>query len=399
MDSVEIVVRFAGTFCHVAQLAHGKSFRIGTAPDVDLPIDIAPLTSFPLVGSTAHGWVVRCPAGVPAIEYTEDLEITVTESEITLARGSRIDVAFGQVMISITRCAAARLSLPRPRASYVPHVFAAGSLAIHLVMLAAALVFADIDENTVPVLHMEPVLRPVKIARFPSEEQKQRARRFASPKPAKHAGSGGQRAATAAEPVPDGPREVAIHQARRAGIFGGDPDAWADLGKLLGTADFEKELADVGPIYDEDAANAAGFGGSQRKFDPTKRPEFASVKTGRYATVATGRGAGDGYDLGNVRSGVSVAMCQSAACTAPSEVRERFADRIGALVDCYETHAPNKPHGSVMLTLDIDVDGKVAGVRISGLRGVGNCVAEIARGIDFPTGVATVKYPLAFSRS
>jgi hypothetical protein len=46
-----------------------------------------------------------------------------------------------------------------------------------------------------------------------------------------------------------------------------------------------------GPTYDEDAANAEGFGGKvgRLKMPPT-------VKTGRFGTVAAGVGAGDFYD-------------------------------------------------------------------------------------------------------
>src|SRR5687768_17460922 len=167
MDSVEIAVRFAGTLLQVARVSHGGCYRIGTARDVDLPLDIAPLTSFPLVDSTPDGFVVRCPAGVPAVEYTAELAITVSESVLKLARGSRIDVAFGNVMVSIARTSAPREPLARPRWDVRPHVFALASLAAHVMMLVVAVAFADIDELTIPASIVDPERRPTHVARFP----------------------------------------------------------------------------------------------------------------------------------------------------------------------------------------------------------------------------------------
>jgi hypothetical protein len=404
MDSVEVVVRFAGTLLQVAQLAHGKSFRIGTAAGVDLPLDIAPLTSFPLIDSTADGFVVRCPAGVPCVEYTEDLAITVTESELKLARGSRIDFAFGRVMISIARVGTVKAPLPRTRPSYVPHLFAAGSLAAHVVMLLVAVIFADLDEIAIPVI-TEPDVKPTYIARHPSEAQKARARMFA-PKKEKP-----KRAPVAAAIVVEDPdlkspdpkvRAIAGARAQAGFLDGIKPE---QIRALTGTKNLAKALDDVGPIWDEDAYFASQFGGASGRFD-ISGPEFDSVKTGRYATKPTGSDAGEFFDIGTKRTPVVVAMCESDACVVVggvdrAVVHDGLVARVRDIRDCYDRHAPETPAATVTLTFAIAKTGKVEHVRAVGPGAVGTCVADIAKRIEFPSGEAftQVTYPLAFTRS
>jgi hypothetical protein len=398
MDVVEIVVRFAGTLLQVAQLSHGTTFRIGTARDVDLALDVAPLTAFPLVGSTADGFVVRCPAGVPAVAYTADRTITIAETELVLAPGMRIDLAFGRVTISITRTASTRAPLPRPRPSFRPHVFAAVSLAMHVAVVAIAMVCAELDPITIPVFR-EPSRRPpVHLVRVLTDEQKQRVRAQVARKRARAAAAAFRTAVD--EALRGGPRERAVHGARSHGWFGAlTPHA---LRGLMGTKNLAKELADVGPIYDEHAARLKDFGGTPR-WNVAGRGDFASVKTGRYATDPT---SGADYDLGAARHrSVRVAMCETTACMVAgaidrAAVRAELAQRMDEIVACYDRHAPQRTRGRVTLTFAIAADGTVDDVRGSGLASVAACVANVARAIRFPAGAAItqVKYPLVFSR-
>lgn len=398
MDAVEIVVRFAGTLLHVAELSHGESFRIGTAPDVDLPLDVAPLTTFPLVGSSATGFVVRCPAGVPAVAYTADRSITVTESELPLAHGTRIDLAFGRVMISVTRTGSARMPLARPRPSLRLHAFAAASLVAHVAVLAVAIVCADLDPITIPVFREPAPRSPVQLVRVLTDEQKQRVRQRVARQQARAAAAAAR--AALAEALRGGSRERAVHGARSHGMFASlTPER---LGALMGSVNLAEALADLGPVYDEHAEMMKGFGGAPR-FTVSGRAEFASVKTGRYATDPD---SGADYDLGAARHRrIRVAMCETPACVVAgaierATVRTELEHRLDEIVACYDRHAPQRTRGRVTIAFAIAADGSVQDVRSFGLASVAGCVANVARAIRFPAGdaITQVKYPLVFSR-
>lgn len=385
MDAVEIVVRFAGTLLHVARLSHGGRFRIGTAPDVDLPVDIAPLTSFSLV----EGHVVRCPAGVPAVIYTTDRAITVTESTLALERGARVDIAFGRVMLSITRTAAARAPLPRPRASFRTHVFAVVSLALHLAGVFVAMQLADAEPVTIPVFR-EPVARPpTQLVQLPTEKQKARMRQRAKQRIAL--------AAVKAAVEEDTPRGRAVAEVRKHGMFGSlTPQR---MRALVGTKNLAKELVDLRreDLYDEDAANAKLFGGSSGRFDPTKDPAFDSVKTGRYATNAHSGAAFDLAAAERVRVAMCGAACEVAGALDRDVVHRLFAQRTVAIVACYERHAAAT--ADVVLTFEID-RGAAKRLTAAGPSELGTCIAKVARGIRFPADaqLTRVTYPLAFTR-
>jgi hypothetical protein len=200
------------------------------------------------------------------------------------------------------------------------------------------------------------------------------------------------------EPAPVKSRAKAIAGARKAGILG----APSILGRetfaaVYGKADLNKELSDVGPVYDEVEAEGKRFGGG-RRFDPTKREGWGTVETGRYATVSNGRAVGDHYTLpGEVaaRPLPTVAHCVG-ACTASPAIKVAIARYDEAILGCYERGGAGK-RGDVVVEISIGEDGKVVTSDGAGLGTTGSCVAGVIRRIAFPKAAATVRYPLSFS--
>jgi hypothetical protein len=403
-DAVEVVVRFADTLLAAHRVRHGERYVIGTARDVDLPLDIT--TAFPLIESTATGFFVRLPVGV---EATSDGALIV-DREVALARGMRIIVALGLVTISVARIADAPVVLPRPAVSkrIVPYVIAA--LVAHVVLVVTAMWTADIDPITIPVVQAPPVRVPTKTLPVKPKPPKQ-------PKPVKTA----QKAAAgsaASEPAPDtgGTREEQVARATeyaRGAATGFLSSVTPErLALLAGSKDLAAELADVGPIYDEDAANAKNFGGAGGSFS-IDDPRFDSVKTGRYATVSGGRGAGANYRLparGKFREvgphpimGLTCDdhLCKTVGSLDRHVVRDHVEKRYVDFVKCYERHAKATPRIELTLHFEIGADGRAAEVYADGATGFGGCIVRIVeQHVKFPADKQTkVTYPIAFWRS
>jgi len=403
-EAVELVVRFASTVLAVTRVRRGERYVIGTAPEVDLPLEIAALTAFPLVDSTATGFVIRLPIGVSA----GSRGIPIADREVALERGGRIDVAFGKVTIAIAHVDDVPVAVPRPPTALrriAPFVIAA--LFAHVGIVMVAMWTADIDPITVPVVHATPPrvptntlpMKPPKPARPP--EPKRGAKAVAA-----------ARSTPTMEAVAGAPEQVAraVESAQHAGFLGSA--SLDDLSMITGSKDLAKELSDVGPVYDEDAANAQSFGGSARKFDPTNDPAFDSVKTGRFATLGGGRGAGANYRLpahGKFREverppimGLTCddGLCKTVGSLDRFTVRDYVEKRYVDMMTCFERHARSTSRIELTLRFDIGSDGKPNEVHADEASGFGGCVVRIVERVRFPTDQPTqVTYPIAFWRT
>jgi hypothetical protein len=405
-DVVVVVARFASTLLEVARIDHGDTYRVGSAPDVDLPLDVSPLTTFPLVGSTADGFVVRCPVGVPATCVARDGQVSVAERELRLEPGMRVELTLGRVALTIARDAAAA-PLARRAIDRRPYGFAVVSFVLHLIVLTIAHAEAELDPITIPVAIVDPAPRPApphaRLARLPA------------PRPARRPSHARALAATpstspatpATHPEPATPRS---RPGRADGPRGGLDmlGGLGDLSAITGTKDLAAELADLGPIYDQEAANRDGFGNANGRFDPARDPAFDSVKTGRYATVATGPGAGAHYDLPGAvaRPPIMGLTCDDDRCVADGSfdrhaVRDVIERRYVQLIGCFERHARRAPRVELTLRFDIEPDGSTGGVRADEAGRVGSCVARIVERVKFPTTARAtrVTYPMAFWRT
>lgn len=378
-EAIELVVHFAGTLVDARRIERHQRYLIGTAPNVDLPLATA--TTFPLVDS---GLVVRIPAGIEPVR-----------------EGRRTTLSFGLVTVALTRVTDAPAPMPRPRASLRIVPFALAALLLHVGVVAAALTTAEIDPIAIPVVRAEPPRR-VMPKTVPAPRPKPR------PKQATRAKEAAAQAAAEAAPASAGEAREA---ARGAGVLGSA--SLDDLSAVVGTKDLAKELSDVGPIWDEQAAYEKMFGGNGRAFNPSEDRAFDSVKTGPYATVGGGRGAGANYRLparGKFREverppimGLTCddGQCQTIGTLDRNTVRDYVEKRYVDMVKCYERHAKNLPRVELTLHFEIGSDGTPNEVYADGAGAFGSCLVRLVERVKFPSDKPTQvrAYPVAFWRT
>ncbi len=178
-----------------------------------------------------------------------------------------------------------------------------------------------------------------------------------------------------------------------------------DLSPLIAKVDVVKLVTEA-TFYDEGAATAGNFGNS-RRFDPTKNcTDCGTVATGNYATVSSGEGAGDNYDLPGAvhHQQPIVAPCEPSGCKVTGEtslatVRHEVDLRIGAFGYCYQRFAIKQLRGTMVIAFSIGADGTVRDARAKGLPEINDCVADVFGVIPFPpqAGATQVTYPLTFT--
>jgi hypothetical protein len=373
--AVELVARFAGTLICATRVRPNEQFVIGTAPGVDLPV--LGTTKFPLVD---RGSAIRIPIGVDPIH-----------------RGDTTVLAIGLVTIELTRTRTPPIAMPRPPGNWrlAPYAFAA--LALHVAIVAFAMWSVDVHEPiTIPVVRAEPPRR-VPTTKLPEPKPK--------PKPEKKREKQTD-VAVQAEPQTE---QTTIESAQHAGVLGSA--SLDDLSMVTGSKDLAKELSDVGPLYDEQAANAQSFGNSAGAFDPTKDPAFDSVKVG--PVVISGAKMGQGYKLKGrgmfrevARPPIMGLTCDDGTCTTVGTldrftVRDYVEKRYVDMLKCFERHSKGAPRIEVTLEFDIREDGTSSAVKSeSEQRGFATCLSRIVERTKFPTDKPTqVRYPIAFWRT
>lgn len=416
--AVEVTARFAGTRLVSAVVHASGEFRIGTAPEVELAV--CGFTSFPLVGKDG---LIRIPAGVTATRVVGGVRHAMPETAARLGVGDRIELALGRVEIAIT-AAAPRVAVGAPAVdrNSLGYVFAAA--VAHLVFVA---VFTMLATPAPPPPVLAHLTRPLPPPPPPP------ATRLPPPPPPVHVAQARRVAlmvaqVTAPPPpprlpmwLPGLPATASLddrHAHAEAVGVRHAIDLTADVGdamKKLWGPNWSTAMADLGPAYDLVAAEAARFGGRTGHFDPTQRPELDSVRSGPYATIAHGRGAGDFYQLpgevpivhaaepeGPATGPVELRICDGARCAAHGAIdRAAVTSWIEPHVDdlrtCFEKDTTTAA-GSVTLAFTIDGGGVVRDTRSAGK--VGGCLAAVMRGIEFPRmeQPTRVTYPISFSR-
>jgi hypothetical protein len=398
MQVAEIAVRFGDTLIDSRQLSSG-SFRIGNGPGVDLAT--IGLTSFPLVERTERSFIVRIPTGIRATRF-DDLarEATPLEGPLVLRPGDRIAVTLGALAVEIslvTRSA----PLARPSIDTGWPRWIAGALIAHLLALFVIDRLADPEPEGVRVASIYSLL-----PRAPEPEPPPSVQARIRPRPNKKQKP--QPRIAAVEPAPSEPvaSEKATERRRAKAVAGARNAAGGFLGSLsadriraiTGTKNIQKELSDVGPIYRDYEATTGQFGNG-RHFEGAP-----SVAVGRYATISSGRGAGDYYRLPGEIGGPtppSVEHC-TGDCTATGGlhrdvVRSTIANFNQAILGCYERGGANKA-GDAVISIAIGEDGKVITTDGAGLGRTGACVAGVMRRVKFPKSEpTTVRYTLSFT--
>ena len=367
---VDVTVRLGDDVLAVDRVT-GRTFRAGTAPGVDLALDLAPLSAFPLVDATGEAPVVRWPVGVPAVRHDAAGATRLAETELRLAAGQRVELRFGAVVVELGRAEPA-VRVPPPAAELRFAAYAAGSLAVHVAVWAIAVAVARPPRRIARV-------RPRRIARIASAvlpEPKPKPK----PKPNPNPNPTPQPQPQLQPQRQPGMRAAGRRNARREArtaraaasplreLTGGDGGEVGDAVQALVAveAGAEAKIAQAGPLYDPDSTFDRAFGGgSVRRFDPwlgiTLCGDGCAV-TGPLGQVA-------------VEHGLDASREALAACAASAD-----------------------GGGEVVLDLDIGADGAVRDARATGLGAVGPCVAAVARGVAFPPdAVAThARVPITF---
>jgi hypothetical protein len=347
---VEVVVRFGDTILDVAYVRPHQTFRVGTAPGLELALPGH--TSFPLVADGA----IRCPVGVPVRHL-----------------GATIELRFAYASVELTRRELELVAVPRPRPRWRVAAFVGASLLVHLAVWACAVTlepFERIVEVTRPRLRFvhvpahEPPPEPPPTPVVEKKVEHSPAAAPASP-PRKRAHI---ERATARNPA----------------------EAAATFAAMVGNTHVVEQVSALRPedTYNEDDANARGFGGSPR-FPPGE-----TIKTGDYKVMA--------YD---------VKLCPKKSCTITGPVpgtfiRAQLHEHMDAIYDCYIAHASEA--GTIVLSFSIAGDGTVHDARGSGLGETGACAARVLPEIyfkaigdnDVPEGkpkVTHVRYPIRFN--
>lgn len=401
MQVAEIAVRFGDTLLETRQLDTG-TFRVGHGRDTDLAV--VGLTSFPLVDWTDRGCLVRIPAGFRAQRFIDDTALPL-DGPLVLGRGDRIALSIGGATIEIALVTRAAPLARAPIDTRWPR-WIAGTLVAHLLALAAIFGLAEPEPEGVRVASIISLLPRLPEPEIPQPAAGTQARqkprrdpnrlkpqtRIAADTEVVHElapGTGTQQVAIA-----ERRRKRAVQSARGAGILGGITAE--DIKKITGTKDIQKELADA-KLYRDYEVTTGQFGNG-RHFEGAP-----TVAVGRYATISSGRGAGDYYVMRRefgVERPPTVQHC-TGECTATGGlhrdvVTSNIARYNEAILGCYDRGGGKKP-GSVVIEVTIGDDGKVVTSDGEGLGRTGACVAGVIRRVKFPKAEPTsVRYPMSF---
>lgn len=377
---VEVTASFAGEPLLQVVVPADGDLRIGTAPGC--AICVPGFTSWPLVDV---GGQVRIPVG---------------------AQRDGEDIVLGRVRIEIAT-AVEQPRLPRPRIDTRIAPYAAVLLALHVGVWALAMVLGEprMPPPPPPPRRMAYIIPKTPMAPPPPAKRDHRPPPLNKAQAAAAGASGGAGLAEIDMSPPASKAEAQAYGTRAArAITEGDvgADLARGMGALMGTVNLREALANTYPLYREEEHGEGQFGGTAGNFTP----ELKTIATGRYATVSTGRAAGEHYDLpGNAAASgpVDVAMCEGAGCRASGamdshSVTSWIEPHAGELRACFGLGSGSD--GRVVVAFVIDGRGAVSGVRANGLGKVGGCVASVISTIAFPRtdALTRVVYPVDFRR-
>jgi hypothetical protein len=351
---VEVVVRFGDTILDVAHVRPHETYRIGTAPGLELAVPGH--TNFPLVS----GGSIRCPVGVPVRHI-----------------GATIELRFAYASIELTKRELDLARLARPRPPWRVAAFVAASLLVHIAVWLCAVTLEPF-ERLIERTNERPRMRYVHVADHdpPPEPPPKPVAKPVEPQPVP----------SASAPVSPPPRRA---RAERLTVTN-QAEAAAKFAAMVDKTHVVERVSALRPedTYNEDDANAKGFGGSPR-FPPGE-----TIATGDYKVMA--------YD---------VKLCPKKSCTITgpvpgSFIRAQLHEHMDAIYRCYLEHASEA--GTIVLEFSIAGDGSVHNASGSGLGETGACAARVLPEIyfkaigdnDVPEGkpkVTRVRYPIRFN--
>jgi hypothetical protein len=421
--------------------------RIGTAPEVEFPIEQSPAPSFALVAPQGDDFAFNFGHGMEGEMVVNgqstSLQELAAQGRTTISpipAGAKIRVRAGKATFMVS-------SVPRPRRHAMP-LFAAlesrvlayfaGSLTVHMGfwLLLQQIPVEDSGMN-IDLASLEDTSTRSNSTNQddpppPEEEDKPDDGEDESggtgTAMALDEGKMGKKESDRAEGQykmqknqedPQLARQQAIEQARNAGILGSSALVQGGaFASLTGTGDISSGFDDTniygGLLGNEAGEMNGGFGFGRSGFGPGGGGTgWGTIGTGRYGTIGHGSGTGSGYGVGGGRGGmrgrssavptVSIGQPNAQGDLDKAIIRRYIKRNIQKITYCYEKQLLAKPGlaGTVSTQFFITPNGNVATASGSGVDAeVANCVADVIKGIEFPKpkggGGVQVNYPFTF---
>ena len=442
-------VAFGGFALGIAALAGGlsrmraekqsPSYRIGTAPGVDMALENAPAADFALVAPRGDDFVLNLGGGLSAEMMANGQHIPVTATELPITAGAKYRVRAGQATFMVSAVA-------RPRRQSAPLLaglenktlgYFAGSLAVHIGILALLM--------TIPV---EEGAANIDLSTQEQVGIKSAVNDYENPvdKPDPQTGdNGGNDSGTMAIQGPSGQsgseksqnhdssrnkiknnnvdpkvaRDEAIDMARREGILGDASLIHNGFNvDISGISSGWDDANQYGDIFGADTEGYGHFGVGRSGFGTgggcTHEPCGTIPGSGGYGTIGTGKHAGGEYGLGGTGNGPGLPGHHAAVpqphfgdATAVGDydkdiIRRYIRRNASKLQYCYEKQLLAHPgsEGEIQIQFFIMPNGAVNSSTAKGFDNeVANCVADVVGHIEFPApkgGGVQVNYPLTF---
>ncbi len=434
-------------------------FRIGTAPDVEFPIEGAPSASFSLVEPRGSEYVFNFAPGMEGEMTVDGQSMSLSDAasqgrarpsassagalEMPIPAKARIRVRSGQTTFLVSSVAAPKRHASPLFATFEAMImmFFAGSALAHIGFLFLVNTAGndgtagDTDSNDSEDVSMRSASTSSDDPPPPPEEDKPEDGNEESggtgTAMALDEGKMGKKDSTRAEgqykmartsDQEQLARTQAVEQARTAGILGSSAlQAGGAFASLTGTGDVSSGFDDAnvfgGLLGNEAGEMNGGFGFGRSGFGPGGGGTgWGTIGTGRYGTIGHGSGTGSGYGVGGGRGGgrghtasvpsVSIGQPDSQGDLDKAIIRRYIKRNEAKFSYCYEKQllVDKNLAGTVMTQFLISPNGTVATASGKGVNGeVANCVASVIKGIAFPApkggGSVQVNYPFIFRQT
>jgi hypothetical protein len=431
-------------------------YRVGTAANVEQPLETAPSASFPLVAPSGDDFVFNYAPGMEAEMTVNGVTTSVAELtaqgkarpsalvagaiEVPIPMAAKIRAKSGQTTFLISAVnkpkeqAAPLFTFERRTGAYI-----GGSLAAHLlalVVLSAASADASTISADLPMDELTELRASIKANEEAAPEEPEKDTSDSSgqngaesAKMALDEGAAGKPDAvrtTGEMHVKNNnvkerlSRDQAIEQARTAGVLGSMETIRGGIASLTSNDPFSSgfDVDNVyGPLIGAGGEGRGNFGMGRNGWGIgggcTQEP-CGVIGTGRYNTIPGGRGAGDGWrgHGGWGRDGKRTAGVPNSTTLGPpttggnldKAIIKRYIKRNQSKIAyCYESELLARPtlEGQVQINFLISGSGTVMSSTGQGMDAkVASCVASVIKNIEFPKptdgGNVQVNYPFTF---
>jgi hypothetical protein len=434
------------------------SYRIGTAPGVDQPVQGAPAASFPLVAPSERGddFVLNIAQGMDGTLVVDGQSATFAQlvqsghAKPSLATAGALELPIpprAKIRASAGGATFLVSSVAKPRAQPTSlfamesraMTYFAGSLVAHLAILAIlAQLPEDIGSASIDLGAQEDVTISARTSEHedvpPPEDEKTGglSGTDGEGKPAPMAeGAAGTTHSDRVDShmrikkTSDNPqmaREQAIEQARASGILGDTAltrgDAFAQLDSTANLSSGIDADNVYGAVFGAEGEGRGAFGYGRSGFEPgggcLTPGNCGIIGSGRYGTIGFGKHAGDGWGgpgSGGPGGRVHKSTEPTTAMGQPtgsgdldkSIIRRYIKRNLEKISYCYEHELLANPSlsGEITVGFFITPSGSVQAPVGKGFSPVvANCVADVIGRIEFPRpsngGGVQVNYPFNF---